>query len=532
LCNPYYIFYILFDVSSLLFKGGLKMKIKLLLFTVMVSVIFSVIVPAAAQPKGNINTPPLPTKLPDLVALGMNIVVKDGGPLVAGKETMIGCNLKNNGGPFAAEFRIGIQMDGTPLGLPHGSTATPDTTSFATPWVAVAGMHTATCILDTQKVIAESNETNNVAYLRLNVPKAELPDLVALSMNVTVKDGSPLQAGKETMVGCSLKNNGGPFTEEFRIGIQMDGTPLGLPLGSTATPTTTGFATPWIATAGTHNARCILDTQRVIHESSKANNIVNYAFTVPASTKPADLSDSNIAVARLKPDITIEKIEVKAEDGTAVKPGKASRVYCHWKRTGSQPATTFRVLIKMDGTALTLPQGDTVDQTQTASWLGTPWTATAGNHQIYCEVDTQNAVNETNEKNNKWIQMYNLPGFLPHDTFHLMTDVMIEKIEVKAEDGGKIVDGKASRVYCYWKRTGAAPAADFRVAPFVDGTAIGLPQGSTVQHELTNGWLGTPWTARAGSHTIKCLADSAFEITEPNEANNSKTIGIDVPPAK
>jgi subtilase family serine protease len=512
------------------------MKKKIFLFAVMAFIIFSVAVLAVVNPKGNLTTSTTMKKLPDLVALSMNVTVKDGGPLAAGKETMIACNLKNNGGPFTAEFRIGIRMDGVPLGLPMGSTATPETTSFATPWVAAAGMHTATCILDTQKVIAESSEANNVAYLRLNVPNAEAPDLVAISMNVAVKDGSPLMAGKETMVGCSLKNNGGPFTEEFRIGIQMDGIALGLPQGSTATPTTTGFATPWVATAGTHTAKCILDTQHVINESNEANNTVKYTFTVPSSIRAADLSVSDIPLAKIKPDITIEKIEVKAEDGSAVNPGKPSRIYCHWKRTGSQPANTFRVLIKMDGTALTLPQGDTVDQTQTASWLGTPWTATAGDHQIYCEVDTQNAVDESNEKNNKWIQLYNLPGIVATDIGHPVvfqkgTDVMIEKIEVKAEDGGKLTDGKDARIYCYWKRTGPAPAADFRVAVFVDGTAVGLPQGSTVQHELETGWLGTPWKADIGFHqpTISCLADSAFEITEPNETNNEKHIRIDIP---
>jgi hypothetical protein len=72
--------------------------------------------------------------------------------------------------------------------------------------------------------------------------------------------------------------------------------------------------------------------------------------------------------------------------------------------------------------------------------------------------------------------------------------------------------------------------ADFRVAVSVDGTAVGLPQGSTVQHELESGWLGKPWKADIGFHqpTITCLPDSAFEITEPNETNNEKRIRIDI----
>lgn len=359
-----------------------------------------------------------------------------------------------------------------------------------------------------------------------------LPDLVALSMNVVVKDGGALEAGKETMIGCSLKNNGGSFTKEFRIGIQLDGNPLGLPIGSTATPETTGFATPWTATPGNHTAVCKVDTQDVIHESNETNNVVTYRFTIPKNARSAasSISVSAMPTEILKPDITIEKIEVKAEDGGTVAPGKASRVYCYWKRTGPQPANPFNVVVKMDGTAI---GSGLVDQTLTSNWIAGPWTAVAGNHQIYCEVDDTNEVVESNEKNNKWVQLYNLPGAsIPaavggvDGSVLLRTDVLIEKIEVKTEDGSKLEAGKDARIFCYWKRTGAQPADDFRIAAYVDGTALGSALGSTVQHDRTDGWLGIPWKATIGTHSIKCFADSAFQITEPNEANNTKTMRL------
>jgi subtilase family serine protease len=365
--------------------------------------------------------------------------------------------------------------------------------------------------------------------------KKKLPDLVALSMNVFPQEGGGLLPGKNTGVSCQFKNNGAVFTKEYLINIYMDGSPI--VNGGKATAEMTGWGVNWIATAGRHTAKCVLDTQNVIKESNEANNEFAYAFTIPGATsKPVNPSDSvNVPPVhpKLTTDISIEKMEVKADDGGAVKPGKASRVYCYWKRTGAQPATTFRINVKMDGTSI---GAGTVDQTMTSSWLAGPWIATAGKHQIYCEVDYENVVNEVNEKNNKWIQLYNLPGIIISDlghtpVFQMGTDVMIEKIEVKAEDGGKLTDGKAARIFCYWKRTGPAPAADFRVAVFVDGHVVGLPQGSTVQHELDHGWLGTPWKADTGFHqpTIECLADSAFEIAEPNETNNKMSIRIDIP---
>lgn len=507
------------------------MKKKSSIITLSVFVVFLMSFMVYGQVKVDLDS--TKKRLPDLVALSMNVQAKDGGALLAAKQTMVGCSLKNNGGSFTNEFRISIKMDGSPLGLPMGSTATPDTNGFATPWVATAGTHTATCILDTEHVISESNETNNTISYKFTVPVGPKPDLVPISMNVVVKDGTKLSAGKETMIGCSLKNQGGPFIEEYRISIHLDGSPLGLPMGSTATPEVTGFATPWTAAVGKHTAKCILDTEHVINESKESNNEITYNFIVPIAT----LYPVSDAAEKMKTDITIEKIEVKAEEGGAVTSGKASRVYCYWKRTGTQPATTFRVNVKMDGTSI---GAGTVDHTATEGWLAGPWTAVAGEHQIYCEVDYENAVAESDEKNNKWIQVYNLPGLSAHnvgDLSHgpigsLRTDVMIEKIEVKTEDGSKLSAGKAARIFCYWKRTGAEPAADFRIATYVDNTAIGSTLGSTVQHDRTDGWLGTPWTAVAGTHNFKCIADSAYEIAEPDEANNTKTKKITIPPVR
>jgi subtilase family serine protease len=65
----------------------------------------------------------------------------------------------------------------------------------------------------------------------------------------------------------------------------------------------------------------------------------------------------------------------------------------------------------MDGTSI---GAGTVDQTLTSNWLAGPWIATAGRHHIFCEVDYENAVVESNEMNNKRTQIYNLPGIRVH----------------------------------------------------------------------------------------------------------------------
>lgn len=234
------------------------------------------------------------------------------------------------------------------------------------------------------------------------------PDLVAQKLSVYPQEGSELQAGKTAGVGCSFINKGAKFTTEYLIDIYMDGIPI--VNGGKANSDSVGWGIVWTATAGKHTTRCVLDTTNVIRELNENNNEISYTFTVPGVEKKPVNPPNSINVPQtpslLQTDIYVEKIEVKADDLGPVKPGKASRVYCYWKRKGAQPSVTFRVNVKMDGVSI---GAGTVDETMTNAWLAGPWIATAGSHKMFCEVDYENAVAESNESNNIKTQQYYLP---------------------------------------------------------------------------------------------------------------------------
>jgi hypothetical protein len=242
------------------------------------------------------------------------------------------------------------------------------------------------------------------------------PDLVALKINVVPQEGSELQPGKTASVGCSFMNKGGSSNAEFLINIYMDGIPIAD--GGKATADMVAWGIIWTATAGTHTARCVLDTQNAIKESKEYNNEITYKFTVPGAEKkpviPSYTMNVPSAPSVIQTDISIEKLEVKADDLGPVRPGKATRVFCHWKRIGAQPSVTFRVNVKMDGVSV---GAGTVNETMTSAWLAGPWIATAGHHKMFCEVDYENVVIESNENNNTRTQPYNLTSLtIPRPT--------------------------------------------------------------------------------------------------------------------
>lgn len=233
------------------------------------------------------------------------------------------------------------------------------------------------------------------------------PDLVALKLSVYPEEGTELKPGKEAGVGCSFINKGAKSTAEFLISIFMDGTPIVDNAKTSAEMV--GWGIVWTATAGTHTARCVLDTQNSIRESNENNNEISYTFNVPGAEKKPVTPSNSINIPQtpsvMQTDIYIEKLEVKADDLEPVRPGKASRVFCHWKRIGAQPSVTFRVNVKMDGVSI---GAGTVDETMTTAWLAGPWIATAGHHKMFCEVDYENVIAESNERNNIKTQPYNL----------------------------------------------------------------------------------------------------------------------------
>ena len=72
------------------------------------------------------------------------------------------------------------------------------------------------------------------------------------------------------------------------------------------------------------------------------------------------------------------------------------------------------------------------------------------------------------------------------------------------------------------ENSGAGPAVDaFQVDFRIGGTSIGAEQASPIIYAGESLQLNKTWTATVGEHTIEVVADSAGQVTEDDETNNS-----------
>jgi len=161
-------------------------------------------------------------------------------------------------------------------------------------WTSTTGPHTLTAVVDDQKLITESNETNNQRQVQVNVGTIPtLPDLVLTNVSwtptspvrgapvrftATVKNVGTRSTRAGTVIGVSFRPNGSTTGATYS---DTRTTPL-LP-GETALLVANGGGTngQWTPpTSGTTPMVAILDDTRRIAESNEYNNVLTSGVAV------------------------------------------------------------------------------------------------------------------------------------------------------------------------------------------------------------------------------------------------------------
>ena len=158
-------------------------------------------------------------------------------------------------------------------------------------------------------------------------------------------------------------------------------------------------------------------------------------------------------VLKITPDITITSLKVlptrRITSPNAIRRMPLPTISCKWKRTGSAPESKWAIKIftggKMIKGAWIEPDAGTSGELKVQQLL------TVGEHSILCEVDAENNVSETNEKNNKWLIIHTVKP-------PKKTDIIVKKVYLAPLSGGKIESGQNVWMRCDWERTGPAPA--------------------------------------------------------------------------
>jgi len=140
------------------------------------------------------------------------------------------------------------------------------------------------------------------------------------------------------------------------------------------------------------------------------------------------------------------------------------------------------------------------------------WKAEAGTNAIKAVADSDNKVTEDDEINNALTVTFPIP------------DLIIESIT------GSPIEPSIGDTVTFTvtiKNQGTSSASSCRVDFYIDDSSIDyqdipeLDAGATVDKTFT-------WTAQAGTHAIKAVADSDNKVTEDDETNNEKTVTLSI----
>ncbi|HVO22241.1 MAG TPA: CARDB domain-containing protein [Candidatus Margulisiibacteriota bacterium] len=266
--------------------------------------------------------------------------------------------------------------------------------------------------------------------------------------------------------------------------------------------------TGWTATAGDHTLRWDFDYNNQLTENNEANNSATAMWT-SQQTEQVDLEAQR---AYLQTAAGGDGSEV-----TTPAVGQTVYFYVDFRIVGTGDAIVDDRRAVFDDQTFctstgTSPPGDYY------AWCTDGWTATAGSHTLRWDFDFDNKLSETNENNNSASAMWTSPSGsvdLEAERAYLNTMTAGEGDEVTTPAVGQAVYFHLDYSLI---GSGGAIAVDRR-AVFDGQTFCSFTGMPTPGDYLT--WCVDPWTATAGSHTLRWDLDYNNTVSETNENNNS-----------
>jgi len=371
------------------------------------------------------------------------------------------------------------RLDSASVGTINPGTV--DTTTFS--WIAQAGSHIISLVIDPNNAVLESNESNNEKVVDF---PGLFPDLFIQS--ITWSPANP-SVGETVTFSVTIKNQGRAVISSSRFSFYIGGVTSGsqsiqrIAVGESATETFT-----WAAKAAPQIVWVIIDPDNNVTESDESNNEKMVTFS---GAKAADLFIQSITWSPANPSV-----------------GETMTFTVIVKNKGSGEAASSYVAYYIDDNYLAsdsvgpMGSGDTLNQTFT-------WTVQEGSHTIKVVADSKTKISESDEGNNEKAVVYPVPP-----------DLVIEMIVLSPPYPSES-DNVTFIVTI--KNQGDSRVDKFEIAYYIDDiylvyiTAGAVDPGATANSTFV-------WTAEAGTHTIKAVVDPYDKLLEISENNNEKAI--------
>lgn len=395
--------------------------------------------------------------------------------------------IKNQGSGGSAESGVDLLIDDVNADYKAlGQIEAGGTAEVTFTWRVKAGTHQIKAIVDLQKDVPESEESNNEKTITF-VPLP--PDLIVEQITWTPSEPS---IGDTVTFTVTVKNQGEANADYSYIAYYIDNIQITsdrvnpISINATANQTFT-----WTATAGEHAIKAFVDFTKRVAESDETNNEKVTALT-PAG-----------------PDLIIDSIDWSHNDPPA---GEMVTFTLTIKNNGGSRAGTSLVHLYIDNNLRgfqDIPELETgATATRTFSWK-----VAAGPHAVRAVVDGSDLVAENNEENNEILITYPAP------------DLVFESViwsPINPSMGDRVT--LTAKV----KNQGSLKAGSFQVYFYVDENLITtqeIPQldaGARVTNTFE-------WDVSAGEHILTVFVDGANTITEGAESNNTETINLSIP---
>ncbi len=261
---------------------------------------------------------------------------------------------------------------------------------------------------------------------------------------------------------------------------------------------------------GTATLEGTLDFGNVLFEHNKTNNVIRRTLTVTAAT---DLVAGQMYLRTGQNSGTIVNSPI---------PGQQYFVHFDWSNTGSTSATS-NLEIKLNNVALCSGSVTAGPNSNLTTWCTSPVTWPSGSNTIRGELDTNNAIAESNESNNVTTRTYPQTPDLIADRIYLRTG------QNSGDEVSNPVAGVPYFVHLDWRNVGGATGA-FRLELRHNGAVLCFNANQTAGANTTVITLCTsPVTFSPGTQTFEGVLDVNNAIVEVLENNNAASRTFNVP---